>query len=166
MRKAWIAAALGVVACAPTEPAAPPAPLVRAELAPDVATAAAGEARIAVRAVTAASGRTASVAADCTAEGSGFRAAFTAPAEVAVPTFGQASPPVTVRCASGGLRGAALAQPATRRANGLAGWPAVGVGVSSGGGSYVSVGGFWGGGWGTGPQTYAVQYPAVEVVLQ
>ena len=107
----------------------------------------------------------AAVAADCEAVGAGFRAAFTAPAEVAVPSFGAASGPVTVRCAADGGSGARVAQPIARRSNGLAGWPAVGIGVSSGGGSYVSVGGFWGGGWGSGSQTYAVSYPAVEVVL-
>ncbi len=164
MRRAWMSA-FALAACA--QPAAQSAdlPLARAALSPDVAASASGEARIPVRAVTAASAGTEGVAADCVAEGSGFRAAFTAPAEVAVPTFGPASAAVTVRCASGDLRGARLAQPIARRANGLAGWPAVGVGVSSGGGSYVSVGGFWGGGWGAGPQTYAVLYPDVEVVL-
>ena len=158
-------AVLALAACA--QPAAETAdlPLARAAVAPEVATSASGEARIPVRAVTLASAGTQAIAADCVAEGRGFRAAFTAPAEVAVPTFGPASLPVTLRCVAGDLSGALLAQPETRRANGLAGWPAIGVGVSSGGGSSVSVGGFWKGGWGTGPQTYAVRYPVVEVVL-
>lgn len=158
-----IATLLGLVACAPAAPEAPPAPLVRAEIAPDAALSAAGEARIPVRAV---SRSGAPVAADCVAEGAGFRAAFAAPADVAVPSFGSASGPVTVRCAADGLSGARVAQPVVRRTNGVAGWPAVGVGVSSGGGSYVSVGGFWGGGWGSGPQAFAVSYPAVEVALE
>ncbi len=163
MRKSGIAALLGLAACAPVAPETAPAPLVRAEVAPEAAAGAAGEARIPVRAI---SRSGASVAAACTAEGAGFSAAFTAPAELAVPSFGPASGPVTVRCAAGDERGARLAQPIARRANGIAGWPAVGVGIGSGGGSYVSVGGFWNGGWGTGPQTYAVSYPAIDVALE
>ena len=164
MRWGWIVVCVGAGACAPTTPPETAAlPLVRAELAPGAATGAAGEARIPVRAV---SRSGAQVAAACVAEGSGFRAAFTAPAEVAVPSFGSASGPVTVRCSADGASGARMAQPVARRTNGLAGWPAVGIGIGSGGGSYVSVGGFWDGGWGSGPQAYGVSYPAVEVVLE
>jgi hypothetical protein len=163
MRMAAIAALLGLAACAPTTPDTPALPLVRADVAPEAAATAAGEARIPVRAI---SRSGSSVAAECTAEGAGFNASFTAPAEVAVPSFGAASAPVTIRCAADGARGARLAQPIARRENGIGGWPAVGVGVSSGGGSYVSLGGFWNGGWGGGPQTYGVSYPAVDVPLE
>lgn len=165
MRHSWIVAAFAASACATAAPSGPPAPLVRAEVSPDVAAAAAGEARVTVRTVTAASAGAEAIA-DCVAVGEGFRADFTSPAEVAVPAFGSASTPVTVRCAAGDLRGAAVTEPSARRTNGLAGWPAIGVGFGSGGGSYVSVGGFWEGGWGTGPQSVAVRYPDVEVVLQ
>jgi hypothetical protein len=165
-RAALIAGALGLAACTPTPPqSSAPAPLVRADLASGAAVGAGGEARIGVRAVTRSGADLTPTVADCVAEGQGFSAAFAAPAELAVPTFGAASAPVTVRCATGGLSGAVLTQPVAQRQNGLAGWPAVGVGLSTGGGSYVSVGGFWNGGWGSGPQAYAVRYSDVEVVL-
>lgn len=165
MRTASFAVLAGLVACAPAA-TTPPAPLVRASVAPEVAANAAGEARIPVSAVArSATGALDPVAASCTAEGQGFDAAFTAPAELAIPAFGPTSGEVTIRCADGARTGLAVARPETRRDNGLAGWPAVGVGVSSGGGSYVSVGGFWNGGWGTGPQTVSVRYPAVTVAI-
>jgi hypothetical protein len=132
-------------------------------MTPALTQAATGETGVAVRAVSA---QGVSVPADCRLRGQGFEAAFAAPAEVRVPTFGPASAGVRVECAAGGLRGARVAQPTTRRANGIAGWPAVSVGVGSEGGGFVSLGGFWNGGWGTGPGTYAVRYPAVDVPLE
>lgn len=163
MRHPWIAVAVALGACAQPQPGAD-LPLARAAIEPDAPAAPTGEARIPVTAVTDAG---ASVAAACVATGEGFRAEFTAPASVAVPSFGRESSAVRVDCASAGLRGSRVAMPTARPINGLGGWPAVGVGVSSGGGSYVSLGGFWNAGWGnTGPETYEVRYPAVEVALR
>ncbi len=161
-----LAAALALAGCAEQgrapDAGAPGLPLARATPAAGADSAATGEARLTVRPTVA--GRDAP--ADCTASGPGFSAAFAAPAVLAVPTYGSASGQVRIDCASGGLRGARIAEPQARPANGIAGWPAVGVGVSSGGDSYVSVGGFWNGGWGTGPETWSVRYPDVEVPLE
>lgn len=160
----WIMAALALGACAQTQTAGGgAAPLARAQMTPELTQAATGEARIPVRATLARGGN---ASANCRAEGAGFRADFTAPAELLVPTFGPASGQVRVECAAGGRRGVRVAEPTTRRTNGIAGFPAVSVGVSSGGGSYVSLGGFWSGGFGTGPGTYEVRYPAVDVPLR
>ncbi len=156
-----------LAACAPTSQDPAGLPLARAELAPGAAVAAAGEARIPVTVVAARDGSVATpVSASCVAEGSSFTASFSAPAELAVPSFGSASQPVRIVCEAGGLRGVRVAQPMLRSQNGIGGWPAVGVGVGTGGGSYVSVGGFWNGGWGGGPDTVSVRYPAVEIVLE
>jgi hypothetical protein len=151
-------------ACAGTGagPGASPAPLVRATLAPEAAAGAAGETRFAVTATR----DGVATPADCAVEGRGFRAEFRAPAEVAVPSFGAASAPVRVACAAGGRAGAVLAQPATRRIGGGGVFPAVGVGVSSGGDFGVSLGGFVGG-WGPpGPGAVAARYPDVAVALR
>jgi hypothetical protein len=135
------ALALTLAACAGTGagPGASPAPLVRATLAPEAAAGAAGETRFAVTATR----DGVATPADCAVEGRGFRAEFRAPAEVAV-----------------------LAQPATRRIGGGGVFPAVGVGVSSGGDFGVSLGGFVGG-WGPpGPGAVAARYPDVAVALR
>lgn len=165
MCRSVLVATLFLAGCAATSPDRQ-LPLTRAEIDPGVAAGVSGEANIAVTAVSRAGAETGPVSADCILEGAGFRSAFRTPAEIAVPSFGPASRSVQIRCTAGERAGAAQAQPAVRQANGLAGWPAVGVGVSSGGGSYVSVGGFWGGGFGAGPQTYAVRYPDVQIALE
>lgn len=161
----WILAALALGACTQTQQTGSGGalPLARAQMTPELTRAATGEARIPVRATLAGGG---DASANCRAQGAGFEADFTAPAELLVPTFGPASGQVGVECAAGGRRGVRVAEPTTRRTNGIAGFPAVSVGVSSGGGSYVSLGGFWSGGFGTGPGTYEVRYPAVDVPLR
>jgi hypothetical protein len=97
-------------------------------------------------------------------------ARFPSPASVAVPDFGAATPPLTITCVSGKLRGSVLAQPSTRVAQtGMSGWPAIGVsvgtGTGGGGGAAVSLGGFWNGGSGDGNWTEVV-YPDVLVTLR
>lgn len=150
-------------ACAPVAGPGPALPVVPAEVEPGAAAGVSGETRFAVDARR----DGAPVAADCSVEGAGFRAAFVAPAAVAIPSFGAASGAVRVACAGGGGRSAITLMPAMRPTAGYGGvYPTIGVGVGTGGGSGVSIGGFWGGGtWG--PQGgYAVRYPDVTLDLR
>lgn len=156
-----LAALAAAAGCTPKPPPAPALPLARAQLAPGAAVGARGETRFAVRATRGGQG----VAAQCRAEGQGFTAAFAAPAELAVPAFGQASAPVRVTCAAGGRSATVTAQPSLRESGGIAGYPAVGIGVSSGGDVGVSLGGWWGN-WGSDANaTYTVRYPDVSISL-
>jgi hypothetical protein len=158
---ALAALAASLAACAPTPPPAPTLPLARAQLAPGAAVGARGEARFAVKATRGGQG----VAAQCRAEGQGFTAAFAAPAELAVPVFGPASAPIRVTCAAGGRSASVTAQPALRESGGIGGYPAVGIGVSSGGNVGVSLGGWWGN-WGSDTNaTYTVRYPDLAISL-
>ena len=130
---------------------------------------ASGEARIQVAATAMRDGAPQAIAAECTAQGTGFSTTFAAPTTLAVPTFGQGTGGVRIACAADGLSGAVRAEPSVVRAGGgYGGWPAIGVGVGTGGdgGTSISVGGFFGGGGGwVGEQPYAIRYPAVEVLL-
>lgn len=157
-----LATTLALAACAPAPPQAPPLPLVRASLGPGQAVAAQGETRFAVRALR--DGR--SVPAACQAEGQGFGAAFTAPAELAVPAFGAASAPIRVVCKADGRSGTRTAHPGLRQTGGAAGvYPTVGIGVSTGGDVGVSLGGWWGGLGSQRTQFYAVRYPDLAIDL-
>lgn len=159
--RAHLLAALAVVACAPTPPPAPDLPLARAQLAPGAAVGARGETRFIVRATRGGQG----VAARCRAEGQGFAAAFISPVELAVPAFGQASAPIRVTCAADGRSASVTAEPTLRQTGGIGGYPAVGIGVSSGGDVGVSLGGWWGT-WGSGAGTaYRVRYPDLAISL-
>ncbi|MBP7003662.1 hypothetical protein [Amaricoccus sp.] len=168
MRNSIIAATLAAAACAPVEPAVPALPLVTAGVEPGAAAGVSGEARFDV----AATRDGTSVPAACTVEGTGFRAAFTAPATLAVPSFGPASQPVRVACAADGRRGGRVVVPAFRNAGGggFGGfYPTIGIGIGSGdgyyGGSGVSIGGVFAPGMG-GAAYGGVRYPDVAIPLQ
>lgn len=159
---AALAPAVALAACAPSQPQAPPLPLVRADLAPGQAVAAQGETRFAVRALR--DGQ--SVPAACQAEGQGFGAGFTAPAQLAVPAFGAASAPIRIVCKAEGRSGTRTAHPGLRQTGGAAGvYPTVGIGVSTGGDVGVSLGGWWGGFGAQRTQVYAVRYPDLAIDL-
>lgn len=159
---AALAPAVALAACAPSQPQAPPLPLVRADLAPGHAVAAQGETRFAVRALR--DGQ--SVPAACQAEGPGFGAGFTAPAQLAVPAFGAASAPIRIVCKAEGRSGTRTAHPGLRQTGGAAGvYPTVGIGVSTGGDVGVSLGGWWGGLGSQRTQVYAVRYPDLAIDL-
>lgn len=162
MRKS-ICVAFLAAACAPTG-SNPPLPLATAEVEAGAAAGVSGESRFDVTATR----DGVSVAADCVAQGTGFRAAFVAPATVAVPSFGAASAAVRVSCAAGGARGARAILPAQRAVGGYgAAYPSIGIGVGTGGGSSgVSIGGYWGNWGGAWGPDYAVRYPDVEIPLQ
>lgn len=159
---AALAPAVALAACAPSQPQVPPLPLVRADLAPGQAVAAQGETRFAVRALR--DGQ--SVPAACQAEGQGFGAGFTAPAQLAVPAFGAASAPIRIVCKAEGRSGTRTAHPGLRQTGGAAGvYPTVGIGVSTGGDVGVSLGGWWGGLESQRTQVYAVRYPDLAIDL-
>ena len=65
----------------------------------------------------------------CTATSALYAARFRTPARLALPDFGEASPPVEVTCAAGAGEGSGTATPVGGR--GLGGWPALGMSVSS-----------------------------------
>ncbi|TPE49686.1 hypothetical protein [Amaricoccus solimangrovi] len=154
-------------ACA-TAPATPPPPGVQGQPRAEVVMPPArGVTNLAVR-VQGVAGEIAGATCDLASPYTTAR--FTAPASVALPDLGSATPPVTVTCASGKLRGSARAQPATRVADtGMSGWPAIGISVGTGSGGWsgtgVSVGGFWNGGSGDGSWTKVV-YPDLLVTLR
>jgi hypothetical protein len=161
-------------ACAAGAPATPPPPLVQGASRPGVAQPPArGVTPLVVRTATVSGDAATDVAgATCELSSPYTQGRFASPASVAVPDFGAATPPVTVTCVSGSLRGSAVAQPATRVADtGMSGWPAIGVSVGTGGGwgggggTAVSLGGFWNGGSGDGNWTQVV-YPDLLVTLR
>ncbi|MBP7241875.1 hypothetical protein [Amaricoccus sp.] len=163
-----IAAALGAAACAPVEPAGPALPLVPAAVEPGAAVGVTGEARFDVTATRGG----ASVPAACTAEGAGFRADFTAPATLAVPSYGAASQPVRIACTADGRQGARVVVPAFRAYGGIGGvYPAIGIGIGTGGGdgwsgsgAGVSIGGIWSPG--TNGPVAAVRYPDIAIPIE
>ena len=170
---------LGACAAATAPATAPAPPLFQGSSRPGVVTPPArGVTPLVVRTGTVRDGVAADVAgATCDLSSPYTQARFASPATVAVPDFGAATPPVTVTCVSGALRGSAVAQPATRVADGgtgTGGWPAIGISVGTGGGGWggggtgVSVGGFWGGGsGGSGGGNWAqVVYPDLLVTLR
>lgn len=154
-----ICAAFLAAACAPVA-TGPGLALATAETEPAAMVGVTGEARFDVAATRDGVG----VPAACTAEGRGFRAAFTAPATVAVPSFGPASGEVRVVCAHDGARGGRVLAPTLQSAGGYgAVVPAIGVGIGTGSGAGVSLGGYWGT-WGT--QRRDVRYPDVGIALR
>lgn len=162
MRNEFIAAAVVVAACTPADLPGPALPLVTAVVEPGAVAGVTGEERFDVAATR--DGEPAP--ADCTAEGSGFRATFTSPARIAVPSFGPASQPIRVACAADGRRGGRVVLPAFRGSGGYgAVFPSIGVGIGSDGGAGVSIGGVWNPGT-SGGQFYSVRYPDVEIALR
>lgn len=178
-RRGWAAlpALCLLGACAAGAPETPAPPLFQGSARPGVVLPPArGVTPLVVRTGTVTGGAITDVAgATCDLSSPYTQARFASPATVAVPDFGAATPPVTVICASGGLRGSAVAQPATRVADtGMSGWPAIGISVGTGGGGWggggtgVSVGGFWNGGsGGAGDGSWTqVVYPDLFVTLR
>jgi hypothetical protein len=138
-----------------------PSPAVTAVALP-VAPAAMGAARLTVDVARRTDGL--ALAADCVASSENFSVDFRSPAVVAIPTFGASSGPVRVSCRSGELRGATVSVPSISQPR-VRGWPAVGIGVSSGGGTSVSVGGIYPGGYSPAPYAAEVRYSDVMVRL-
>jgi hypothetical protein len=120
-----------------------------------------GRAALPVRAVVREGEVARAVPAVCRVAAERFDAEFASPAVVAVPTWDRQSSPVQVACEAEGRRGAAVARPVVQRTDGLMGLPALGMGVTSGGDSFVTLGGWWNRG-----QPPTVFYPSVDVVLQ
>lgn len=169
MRKSWLAVVALVVAGCATQNAQPPAPLVPSQVkASTVMPPAWGITDVRVSAAVTEAGTLREVSADCTLDSPYSSARFRAPARVSVPDLGPQTPVLRIGCSDGTRRGSAEARAALRSTNGgLGGWPTVGVSVGTGGYSGVSVGGFWGGGFGTtGPNVQQAVYPDVQVVLQ
>jgi hypothetical protein len=168
-RLAPLALVLGLAACAAPE-TAPPPPAVQAATRPGVVVPPAqGVTPLVARTSVIEGGVAREVAARCDLTSPYATARFTTPATVSLPDLGSATPPVTVRCAQGGLTGTAQAQPALRVSEtGMSGWPAIGVSVGTGswGGTGVSVGGFWNGGSGDGGSWTRVVYPDLLIALR
>ncbi len=159
---------LGLAACA-AEEAAPPPPAVQAAARPGVTMPPAqGVMPLVVRAAVIEGGVGRQVTARCDLTSRYATARFSAPATVSLPDLGSATPPVTVNCAEGGLKGTGQATPALRTSEtGMSGWPAIGVSVGTGsGGTGVSLGGFWNGGSGNGGSWTQVVYPDLLIALR
>ena len=152
MQNSWKLAALGpaalLAACvAPAGPAPEGVASVRAAARPGVtAPIARGETTLLVRAVPAGTTGQELPGATCRAESPYFLAEFQAPAQILMPSFGEAAPVVTVTCRSGEATGSAAASPELAWSGGLGGWPAVGISVGTGSAQGVGVGVGWYGG--------------------
>ena len=170
MGKFWlVAAALSLIGCA-NQGGQTAAPLVPSQLREGAGMPPAwGVTQVAVRAYVTEVGATREASgAACELASPYSTASFTAPATVSVPDLGPQTPVLRISCSDGARRGVADVQAALRSTNGgLAGWPAIGVSVGTGGYSGVSVGGFWGGGWGTsGPNVQQAVYPDAQVMMR
>lgn len=162
--------ALLLCGCA-AQPAASPAPAaasVQSTPRPGVVMPVAmGVTPLGVRAQVTEGGVARDVAARCELTGPYSAARFTSPAVVSLPDLGSATPPVTVRCELDGRAGTAVSQPSVAVSQtGMSGWPAIGISVGTGGGGTgVSLGGFWNGGAGDGRWTRVV-YPELLIALR
>jgi hypothetical protein len=126
-----------------------------------------GEARIAVRTVSAAAPAEQIVGASCRAESRFFTADFASPAVVLFPDYGTSAPPVSVTCHAGSRSGTAVSAPEAVWSRGGGGWPAVGVSVGTGNVSGVGVGlGWYGGNAGVAAGEPVVRYPDLTVPLR
>lgn len=169
-RLAAIAFLFALGACA-AQTRAPAAPSVQSTPpSGTVLPPAQGVTAVGVRAQITEGGVTRDVAARCDLASTYATARFTTPATISLPDLGSATPPVTVTCALDGRRGSAVAQPSVAVSQtGMSGWPAIGISIGAGGGSYggtgVSVGGFWNGGAGDGRWTRVV-YPDLLIPLR
>lgn len=165
MRRALVGLMLCLSACA--VPTGPPAGVqsVQAEQWAGVPLPLArGETQLVVRAVAATGQEVAG--ASCQAESPYFTAAFTAPAALRLPDYGQASSSVSVSCSAPGVSGVAVAIPQAVWQSGLGGFPAVGISVGTGNSSGVGVGVGWaGGGTGVSSGEPFTRYPDLRVPM-
>ena len=167
MRKLACGLLLIVAGCATPGPVPPGVTTVRAEPRAADLPLARGEARLVVRAVSAAAPSEEIAGASCRAESRYFTASFTAPAVVLFPDYGSGAPTVSVTCRAGASSGTAVSAPEAVWSRGAGGWPAVGVSVGTGSNNGVGVGlGWWGGGGGVSTGEPVVRYPDVRVPLQ
>lgn len=105
---------------------------------------------------------TARPGAACVARSVFARTEFAAPARLLVAHYGAASPEIEIRCRDADGEGSVSVAPRLAGAQGLGGWPAIGVSVNSGGGVGVGMG--WrGGSVATGVPM--VLYPEARVVI-